>query len=222
MKSVAVDGPSGAGKSTVVKQLAKTLGFAYMDTGAIYRTVGLYACRQGITPADIAQIIPMLPDIRVEIAYKDGQQCNYLNGEEVSGSIRSQEMAAYASAVSALPEVRDKLLSIQRKAAEQYNLFMDGRDIGTVVLPNADLKIFLTASPEERARRRFEQNREKEPDMTYEATLKAVIARDKADSIRSIAPLRQAEDAVLLDTTNMKEEETVAYLLALCHERLGL
>jgi len=222
MKSVAVDGPSGAGKSSVVKTLAKTLGFAYMDTGAIYRTVGLFACRYGITPADIFKVIPLLPEARVEVRYEDGQQRNYLNGEEVSGLIRSQEMSAYASAISAIPEVRDKLLMIQRRAAEEYNIFMDGRDIGTVVLPNADLKIFLTASPEERARRRYEQNRDKEPDMTLETTLEAVLARDKADSTRSVAPLRQAEDAVLVDTTHINEEETVAYLLNLCRERLGL
>ena len=220
MKAIAVDGPSGAGKSTMVKAIAGKLGYVYVDTGAIYRSVGLYAARLGIAREDVAELIPHLDEIGVALAYEEGQQKIYLNGEDVTGKIRTPEISLYASAVSALPEVRKKLLSLQRDLAKTNNVIMDGRDIGTVVLPDADVKIFLTASAEERARRRYAELIEKGMDVTYEKTLEEVKERDANDENRAVAPLRPAADAVIVDTTGRDIEESLGMFFAVIERKL--
>ena len=222
MKKIAVDGPSGAGKSTMVKALADKYGFLYVDTGAIYRVVGLFALRRGIEREKIGELIPLLPEIRVSLSHDGEGQHVFLGDEEVTGLIRTPEASLYASAVSALPEVRAMLLDLQRSFAREYDVIMDGRDIGTVVLPDAELKIFLTASPEERARRRTEELRAKGMEVTYEDTLRQVLERDYNDSHRAVSPLRPAEDAVIVDTTGKGIEETVALLSGLVEERFGI
>lgn len=221
MKAIAVDGPSGAGKSTMVKAIARKLGYIYVDTGAIYRAVGLFAASADIPRENIADIVPMLDRINVTLAYEDGKQKIFLNGTDVSEDIRTPEISLYASAVSALPEVRSKLLSLQRDLARSSNVIMDGRDIGTVVLPDADVKIFLTASAEERAVRRYRELVDKGMDVTYEQTLKEVLERDGNDESRAVAPLRPAEDAVIVDTTGKSREESLAMLFAEIEKRLG-
>ena len=220
MKAIAVDGPSGAGKSTMVKAIAARLGYVYVDTGAIYRSVGLFASRAGIPRTEIAGLIPRLDEIGVALSYEDGQQKIFLNGEDVTKDIRTPEISLYASAVSALPEVRSKLLSLQRELAKTNNVIMDGRDIGTVVLPDADVKIFLTASAEERARRRYEELKDKGMDVTYDQTLKEVCERDANDENRAVAPLRPAEDAVIVDTTGKNIEESLALLFEVIAKKL--
>ena len=222
MKKIAVDGPSGAGKSTMVKALADKYGFLYVDTGAIYRVVGLFALRRGIEREEIGELIPLLPGIRVSLSHDGEGQHVFLGDEEVTGLIRTPEASLYASAVSALPEVRAMLLDLQRSFAREYDVIMDGRDIGTVVLPDAELKIFLTASPEERARRRTEELLAKGMEVTYEDTLRQVLERDYNDSHRAVSPLRPAEDAVIVDTTGKGIEETVALLSGLVEERFGI
>lgn len=220
-RSIAIDGPSGAGKSTLAKRLAEKLGYLYVDTGAIYRTVGLQAFRAGVDPADPAAVIPLLKDIRICLAYgEDGLQHMYLNGEDVTGEIRRHEISAYASSVSAIPEVRAFLLAQQRNLAETHDVVMDGRDIGTVVLPDADVKIFLTAAPEARARRRWLELKERGQDTPFETVLHDVKERDDKDMHRAAAPLRQAEDAVLADTTHMDLEQSLALLIQIAKERL--
>lgn len=220
-RSIAIDGPSGAGKSTLAKCLAEKLGYLYVDTGAIYRTVGLQAFRAGVDPADPAAVIPLLKDIRICLAYgEDGLQHMYLNGEDVTGEIRRHEISAYASSVSAIPEVRAFLLAQQRNLAETHDVVMDGRDIGTVVLPDADVKIFLTAAPEARARRRWLELKERGQDTPFETVLHDVKERDDKDMHRAAAPLRQAEDAVLADTTHMDLEQSLALLIQIAKERL--
>ena len=221
MKAIAVDGPSGAGKSTMVKAIARKLGYIYVDTGAIYRAVGLFAVSAGIPRENITDVIPMLERIAVTLAYEDDKQKIFLNGTDVSEEIRTPEISLYASAVSALPEVRSKLLSLQRVLARINNVIMDGRDIGTVVLPDADVKIFLTASAEERAMRRYRELVDKGMDVTYEQTLKEVLERDGNDESRAVAPLRPAEDAVIVDTTGKSREESLAMLFAEIEKRLG-
>ncbi|WP_130868316.1 (d)CMP kinase [Intestinimonas massiliensis (ex Afouda et al. 2020)] len=220
-RSIAIDGPSGAGKSTLAKRLAEKLGYLYVDTGAIYRTVGLQAFRAGVDPADPAAVIPLLKEIRIHLAYgEDGLQHMYLNGEDVTGEIRRHEISAYASGVSAIPEVRAFLLAQQRNLAETHDVVMDGRDIGTVVLPDADVKIFLTAAPEARARRRWLELKERGQDTPFETVLHDVKERDDKDTHRAAAPLRQAEDAVLADTTHMDLEQSLALLIQIAKERL--
>ncbi len=222
-RSVAVDGPSGAGKSTLAKMLSEALGYHYVDTGAIYRTVGLSAFRQGIEPEDAAQVVPMLNGLNVDLSYgEDGLQHMFLNGEDVTGEIRRPEISRYASAVSAIPAVREYLMEMQRGLAGRHNVIMDGRDIGTVVLPGADVKIFLTASSADRARRRQAELRERGMESDYETVLADIIARDERDSHRSAAPLRQAPDALLVDTTGNSLEESFALLLKTIKERLKL
>ena len=221
MKAIAVDGPSGAGKSTMVKAIARKLGYIYVDTGAIYRAVGLFAVSAGIPRENITDVIPMLERIAVTLAYEDDKQKIFLNGTDVSEEIRTPEISLYASAVSALPEVRSKLLSLQRDLARINNVIMDGRDIGTVVRPDADVKIFLTASAEERAMRRYRELVDKGMDVTYEQTLKEVLERDGNDESRAVAPLRPAEDAVIVDTTGKSREESLAMLFAEIEKRLG-
>ena len=222
MISVAIDGPSGAGKSSLAKRLAKDLGYVYVDTGAMYRSIGLYAVRAGVDPKDEAAVTALLPQIKLAIRLVDGTQHIYLNGEDVSDAIRAENIGMAASAVSAHPPVRAFLLDTQRGLAADQNILMDGRDIGTVVLPQADLKIFLTASVEERARRRCRELQARGAQVDL-ATIQAEIAqRDYADSHRSAAPLRKAADAVVVDTSQMDREESLAALITLAKERLGL
>ena len=221
--SVAIDGPSGAGKSTVAKAIAGQLGFIYVDTGAIYRTVGLAAQRAGVDSKDTPGVIALLPGIKVDITYDPvGGQRMLLNGEDVSAQIRTPRSSIYASDVSAIPEVRAFLLELQRGMARRHSVIMDGRDIGTVVLPDADAKIFLTASPEERARRRHRELLEKGMETSYEEVLRDIAYRDAQDSSRETAPLRPAEGSVYLDTSELSFDESVAAVAALLRERLGL
>ena len=217
--SVAIDGPAGAGKSTIAKAAAQELGFVYVDTGAIYRTVGLAAARRGYAPDAHSAVIAMLPELRIDMRYVDGVQRMFLNDEDVSDEIRTPAASAYASNVAAIPEVRTYLMEMQRRMAREYDVLMDGRDIGTVVLPNAQLKIFLTASAEKRARRRYAQLMEKGTDQDYETVLAEIIERDKRDMERETAPLKQAEDAVLLDTSDLDREGSIAAVIALVQSR---
>lgn len=219
--SIAIDGPSGAGKSTLAKMAAEKLGFLYVDTGAIYRTVGLYARRMQVEPHDAQAVTALLDSIHIEMDHAaDGLQHMYLNGEDVTAEIRRHEISAYASAVSAIPQVRAFLLEMQRSLARTHNVVMDGRDIGTVVLPQADVKVFLTAAPEDRARRRYDELVQRGQQTEYETVLKDLIQRDHDDSHRSSAPLKQAEDAVLLDTTGNSLDESFALLLHTVKEQL--
>lgn len=198
--NIALDGPSGAGKSTLSKAVAKEFGLIYVDTGAIYRAVGLYALKNHIEPDNQQAVISMLPDIHINLSF-DGEQHILLNGEDVSEEIRIDAVSQAASKVSAIPEVREFLLLLQRSIASEQSVIMDGRDIGTVILPEADLKLFLTATPEERAKRRFEQLSEKGQHIPYEKVLSDMIERDNRDTKRDHCPLVPASDAVLLDTT---------------------
>ena len=221
-KSIAVDGPSGAGKSTMAKKLARALGFLYVDTGAIYRTLGLFALRQGISPEDEAAVSKLLPMVSIRLDYgEDWVQKMYLNGEDVTDAIRTPEVSTAASQISAIPGVRDFLMDMQRDLSKQGNVIMDGRDIGTVVLPDADVKIFLTASAEDRARRRFEELTARGSRTDYETVLADIRERDHRDSTRSAAPLRQAEDALLVDTTGNSMEESFEVLLQTVREKLA-
>ena len=222
-RSIAIDGPSGAGKSTLARMTAQKLGLIYVDTGALYRTVGLYALRNGIASKDEEKVAAMLPDIRIEMRYDDeGIQRMFLNGEDVTLDIRFPEASIYASDVSAMNAVRAFLLSMQKDMALRYNVVMDGRDIGTVVLPNAGLKIFMTARPEIRAERRLLELKEKNIETAYEDVLRDILYRDKNDSERSAAPLKAAADAILLDTTELSLEECLAEISKLAMEKLSL
>ncbi|MCL1835041.1 MAG: (d)CMP kinase [Oscillospiraceae bacterium] len=221
-KSIALDGPAGAGKSTLSKMASKRFGLIYVDTGALYRCVGLYVLRKGVEPRDEASVKALLPEISPVMKYDDdGVQRMYLGGEDVTEEIRMPEVSSYASDVSALPPVREYLLSQQRRMAEEYDVIMDGRDIGTVIMPKAGLKVFLTAEPEVRARRRYLELREKGIGTTPEKVLEEMAQRDKNDSERDVAPLRAADDAVILDTTNMDLGESFEALCALISGRLG-
>ena len=219
--AVAIDGPSGAGKSTLARSVARELGAVYVDTGAIYRTVGYCAWRQGIDPEAAEEICALLPEIQITMDYDaEGLQRMYLNGEDVTKEIRLPQISMYASRVSALPEVRAFLMDMQRDMARRHSVVMDGRDIGTVVLPQADVKIFLTAAPEDRARRRYEELVQRGDSPDYETVLRDMIRRDEQDSSRAAAPLRQAEDAVAVDTTGNSLEESFDLLLKIIKERL--
>ena len=219
-RSIAIDGPSGAGKSTLAKRLAQELGFLYVDTGAIYRTVGLAARRQGVDPADAVAVAALLPGLDIAMGYgEDGLQHMTLNGEDVTETIRENEISAYTSKVAAIPAVRDFLLEMQRRAAREHDVIMDGRDIGTVVLPDAGLKIFLTADPEARAMRRYKELLNRGQDAVFEDILREVIERDRRDTEREIAPLRRADDAVTADTTELDLEGSFQLLLGLVRER---
>lgn len=214
--NVAVDGPAGAGKSTVSREAARRLGYAYVDTGALYRAVGWYAASQGADPRCGEQVSALLPRIRLELHLSEEGQRVFLNGEDVSGSLRTPEVSAAASAVAAVPEVRNFLFDTQREIARTQSVVMDGRDIGTVVLPDAQVKVFLTASPEARAQRRYLELKEKNggvPPLSLERILEEMTRRDQADSQRETAPLAQAEDAVLLDSSHLTPEETVSRLV---------
>lgn len=215
MVSVAIDGPAGAGKSTLARRLAAQLGYIYVDTGAMYRAVGLYALRAGQDPKDNAAVEGLLPQISLRLDCPDGEQHIYLNGEDVSSAIRTEQAGMAASAVGANPAVRAFLLETQRQMARTQNVLMDGRDIGTVVLPDAAVKIFLTASPEARAARRWKEYQEKGQQVSYEQVLEDVRQRDYQDTHREAAPLRQAEDAVLLDTSELDFEQSLAAMAAI-------
>lgn len=220
--AIAIDGPSGAGKSTLAKRLAKELGFLYLDTGAIYRTVGLHALRQGVDPGDEAAVLALLPGLTVTTGYgPDGLQHMYRNGEDVTEAIREHQVSDAASKVSAIPGVRAYLLEMQRRAARESDVVMDGRDIGTVVLPQAQVKIFLTAQPEARARRRYDELLARGQQADYEQVLRDVIDRDWRDTHREVAPLKQAEDAILVDTTQLSLEESWQRLYEVVKERLS-
>ncbi len=219
MIAVAIDGPSGAGKSTIAKAAAKQLGFIYVDTGALYRTVGYAVSKKGIDLTDEMQLKQLLSGIQVTFSYDEqGSQRVFLNGEDVSEKIRTPEMSMMASKVSALSAVRAFLLDLQRNTAKHQSVIMDGRDIGTVVLPDADVKIFLTASPEIRAERRYRELIQKGEEVTLKEVLQDVIQRDYHDSHREIAPLKQAEDAVLLDTSGYTLEKSIAEVLRMIKE----
>lgn len=220
----AIDGPSGAGKSTVARGAAKELGLLYVDTGALYRAIGLYVRRSGEKPDDAEAVSALLPEIEVALSHgSDGIQHVFLCGEDVSEAIRENEISAYASAVSALPPVRAFLLGMQRKIAESASVIMDGRDIGTVVLPDADVKIFLTASAESRARRRLKELHEKgKTEVTYEQLLEEMAERDRRDMTRAAAPLVPAASAVLLDTSELSLEESVARVVSIIREQTGI
>ena len=220
--SIAIDGPSGAGKSTIAKAAAKELGFVYLDTGAIYRTVAWHITMLGIGPKDTDHVPMLLDDANIEIQFLEDGQHMILNGKDVTGEIRTPEIASCASQVSAQPAVREFLLDMQRDLAKTHNIIMDGRDIGTVVLPNASLKIFLTATPEARAERRLKEYLEKGQKATFEEVLADQQKRDYDDTHRKIAPLKQAADAVVLDTTEMGLQESIDYAVALIREKLGL
>ena len=222
-QSIAIDGPSGAGKSTLAKYLADTLGFLYVDTGAIYRTLGLHVCRMKLDPTDGRRVMEALASIRITLAHSEtGGQRMYLNGEDVTDAIREHQISWYASRVSAIPEVRTFLLEMQRQFAREGNVVMDGRDIGTVVLPQADLKIYLTASPEDRARRRYLELLERGQQAEPAQVLRDVLERDRQDVERETAPLRQAADAVVLDTTGIGLEESFQRALTLARKTLDL
>lgn len=223
MISIAIDGPSGAGKSTISRAAAKLFGFIYVDTGAIYRTIGLAAKLRGIDVSDNETVISMLPELRTELRYNDaGEQCMLLDGADVSRDIRLPEVSMLASKVSAIPEVREYLVDMQRKMAELHDVVMDGRDIGTVILPNADLKIFLTAGAEDRARRRYEELLQKGVKTTFESVLDDLIKRDEQDTMRAAAPLKAADDAVILDTSGNTLEQSVSEVCRLISEKTGL
>ena len=221
-KSIAIDGPAGAGKSTLARKLAEKLGFLYVDTGAIYRTVAVKVLWEKADPADPAQVIPLLEGLEIHIGYdSDGVQRMYLEGEDVSTAIRKHKVSGVASQVSAIPEVRAFLLEFQRKLARESNVVMDGRDIGTVVLPQADVKIFLTAAPEARAKRRLLELEQRGEAADFDAILRDIKDRDWQDEHRAIAPLKQAADAALLDTTDLDLGQSMSRLLALVKEKIG-
>ena len=223
MISVAIDGPAGAGKSTMARAVAKDLGYVYVDTGAIYRTVGYYINMCGIGPKDVDSVTRLIDDVNLKIEYpEDGLQHMILNGKDVTGEIRTPEMSDYASKLSTLKVVRDFLLDVQRDLAKTHHVVMDGRDIGTVVLPKAQVKIYLTASAEVRAKRRLLELQEKgDQKITYEKVLQDIQQRDERDMNRTIAPLKCAKDAVRLDTSDMTIEESIQAIKEIIEKRIA-
>ncbi len=222
MFKIAIDGPSGAGKSTVAKALSKKLGIVYVDTGALYRTVGYYIRSVGADPKSSEQVTPHLKDINIEVKYENGAQCVYLNGENLGDKIREPEISMYASAVSAIPSVRAFLLETQKAVARANNVVMDGRDIGTVILPDAEVKIFLTATAECRAKRRVLELAEKGMEAKYEDVLREMIERDNNDRNRDVAPALPAEDAVMLDNSDLTFEQTLDKIIEIAKQRIDI
>ncbi len=219
MIRIAIDGPSGSGKSTLAKAVARELGIIYVDTGALYRTVGYHVYLRGKNPKNADEVATLLPEINIEMRYVDGAQRVILNGEDLGDKIRQPEMSMYASAVSAIPAVRAFLLDMQKSLARENSVVMDGRDIGTVIIPNADLKIFLTASDECRAHRRTLELREKGVEVTFEEVLSDMKERDRNDKSRDIAPAVPAPDAIIFDNSIMSVEESLAHIVRLVNER---
>ena len=221
--AVAIDGPGGAGKSTIARTIARELEILYVDTGAIYRTVGYHVYLRGFEPTDTNAVVALLDETNIEMAYgEDGLQRMYLNGEDVTEKIRLPEMSMYASRVSAIPEVRAFLMEMQRSMARTNSVVMDGRDIGTVVLPDAQVKIFLTADLEARARRRYKELQERGMTTDFSTLLEEMRQRDYNDSHRATAPLKAADDAVVVDTTNMNFEQSCQKILDVIRERVGV
>ncbi len=221
MIKIAIDGPSGAGKSTLAKSLAARLGIIYVDTGALYRAVGYYVKSKGVEPKDTHAVEALLPGIKIELKYEGGVQNVYLNGENLGDKIRQPEISMYASAVSAIPAVRRFLLETQKSVARTHSVVMDGRDIGTVIIPDADIKIFLTASDEVRARRRYNELLAKGIEVKYEDVLAEMKQRDAQDRGRDIAPAIPAPDAIILDNSNCTNEDSVEDVLKIIKEKLG-
>lgn len=221
MVSIAIDGPAGAGKTTVARAVAQHFGFIYVDTGAMYRTIGLYVLSKEKDTTDAAQVLPLLDEIKITIAFsrEDGQRI-FLNGQDVSEAIRQPEMSMAASNVSSIPGVRDFLFSLQRQSVKENNVVMDGRDIGTVVIPDADVKLFLTASAEKRAQRRYKEMIAKGMQVDYDQLLLEIKQRDYNDSHRAVAPLKQAQDAILVDTTDLTLEESIQRVISIVKDRL--
>ena len=220
--AVAIDGPGGAGKSTIARTVAREMGIIYVDTGAIYRSVGYHVFLRGKDPKDAEQVIALLPETNVEMAYgENGLQRMYLNGEDVTDKIRLPEMSMYASSVSAIPEVRAFLMEMQRSMARRSSVVMDGRDIGTVVLPDAEVKIFLTADLEVRAKRRFKELQERGTPADLQQLMEEMRQRDYNDSHRATAPLKAAHDAVIVDTTNLSFDESCQKIMDIIEERVG-
>lgn len=220
--SIAIDGPAGAGKSTVAKAAAKALGFVYLDTGAIYRTVAWHITMMGIGPKDTDHVPALLDDANIEIQFQEDGQHMVLNGKDITSEIRTPEIGICASQVAAQPDVRTFLLDLQRDLAKSHNIIMDGRDIGTVVLPDASLKIYLTATPEKRAQRRYEEYLQKGQKAVYEDVLADQKQRDYDDMHRKIAPLRQARDAIVVDTTALELQDAIDAVTGLIREKLSL
>ena len=214
--NVAIDGPAGAGKSTIAKLVAKEKGYIYVDTGAMYRGLAIHFLDKGIQPQETEKVIEACKDAEVTIAYEDAVQHVYLNGKDISSRLRNEEVGNMASVTSAIPEVRKKLLELQQNLAKTQNVIMDGRDIGTCVLPHADVKVYLTASVETRAKRRYQELREKGEDCNLEEIAHDSEERDRRDMTREIAPLKQAEDAVLVDSSDMTIAEVVKTIVDLC------
>jgi cytidylate kinase len=223
--AVAIDGPGGAGKSTISKEIAKRLGIIYVDTGALYRTVGYYSREHGVSVEDAKvsdRITPLLEGINIEIRYVDGAQHVILNGEDLGDKIRQPDISMYASACSSVGNVRAFLLETQKKLARENSVIMDGRDIGTVILPDADVKIFLTASEEARATRRYNELIAKGAEVRYEDVLSELVERDRADSSRSVAPLKPADDAHFFDNSDYTFEQSVEYIIRVITEKTGV
>lgn len=220
MLRIAIDGPGGAGKSTVAKAIAEKLGIIYVDTGALYRTVGLFADQNSVEPSDEAAVSALLPKLNIELSHENGTQVIYMNSKKITDEIRTPKMSMYASAVSALPPVREFLLDTQRNIASKNSVIMDGRDIGTVILPDAEVKIFLTAKPEERAIRRYKELISKGKDVKYDDVLAEMNQRDANDSQREIAPLVPANDAIVFDNTGFTLEESVNHILDIIESKM--
>ncbi|NLG93299.1 MAG: (d)CMP kinase [Clostridiales bacterium] len=221
MIAIAIDGPAGAGKSTIARRAAAELGYIYVDTGALYRAVGLFMLQKGVAPSDSAAVCPLLDQVKIRLAFQNGEQKVYLGDRDVTGDIRTPEVSMAASDVSAIPEVRKFLFSLQQDIAKTNNVIMDGRDIGTVVLPDAQVKIFLTASPEERAARRYAELREKGEQVQFDDVLADLKKRDYNDSHRTVAPLVPAETAIVVDTTGMTLEQSIEKLLSIIKKKLN-
>ena len=220
MIAVAIDGPAGAGKSTIARKVSEEIGFIYVDTGALYRTIGYYAILHNIDPEDKDKVSACLDNIKITLKFNQGKQCVFIGDIDVSDKIRTPEISMAASAVSAIPSVRKFLLDLQKNLALENNVIMDGRDIGTVVLPNADIKIFLTASSEERAKRRYTDLKVKDKDIKFQDVLNDIKQRDFNDINRKIAPLKPADDAIIVDTTGESLEQSVSRLSSLIRERI--